>query len=565
MGPTRDDRVRRRSPEPEPSKGATMVSSILTNNGAMTALQSLKSTQKSLLETQNRISTGLKVSNAKDNAATWAVATSMRSDISNFKQVSENLSLSSSVLSTAQTGGEAVASLITEIKSKITAAQQGVLDGRTIQADIDALVKQVESTVQGSALKGVNLMNGQGTERMVASVNLVDGASVPSYIDVDKVNLSTAAGGKLSELSNLSVVSRGDQFFNDANLADVKASEKAMGTTYKTFDVNDNAGTNGKILTNTDGSFKVDYKDAEGNARSLTVQVGAGVTTVAGLITALNDDKDFSALFRASGAADGLHIAAADRKVQSGKFEVTNIGGSKIADNGTVGDPTTGTTFTFQDGVALKDGETFTFNYKVGAESRTLVLKATNDFAAGTAYQAEDTVNKIEYRSIKLDDANIKNADGEYTGAAIGNALRAALIAADDFASGAAVGGTSLGVAAAAGATVTITADTDDAFTAFQPVKTDYASLLSSVDSLLKTATDTAASFGSAGKRVDMQKEFMDKLVDTLTSGVGALVDADMSEEAARLQALQVQEQLGTQALSIANQAPQSILALFGR
>ena len=69
--------------------------------------------------------------------------------------------------------------------------------------------------------------------------------------------------------------------------------------------------------------------------------------------------------------------------------------------------------------------------------------------------------------------------------------------------------------------------------------------------------------FGTAGKRIDLQKDFLSKLTDTLTAGVGALVDADMSAEAARLQALQVQQQLGAQALNIANSAPQVILSLF--
>ena len=52
-------------------------------------------------------------------------------------------------------------------------------------------------------------------------------------------------------------------------------------------------------------------------------------------------------------------------------------------------------------------------------------------------------------------------------------------------------------------------------------------------------------------------------LADSLTSGIGSLVDADMEEASARLQALQVQQQLGVQALSIANQAPQQLLSLF--
>ena len=64
-------------------------------------------------------------------------------------------------------------------------------------------------------------------------------------------------------------------------------------------------------------------------------------------------------------------------------------------------------------------------------------------------------------------------------------------------------------------------------------------------------------------KRLDIQNEFTNKLIDSFKAGIGALVDADLEEASARLQALQVQQQLGIQALSIANQAPQNILALF--
>ncbi|MBO1080513.1 flagellin [Roseomonas haemaphysalidis] len=556
-----------------------MVSSILTNNGAMTALQSLKATQKSLLSTQNRISTGLKVSTAKDNAATWAVATSMRSDISNFKQVSENLSLSSSVLSTAQSGGEAVSNLITQIKTKITAAQQGVLDSRTIQADIDELVKQVESTVQGSALKGVNLMNGEGQERIVASVNVVNGVSVPSYINVEKVNLSTAAGGDLNGLSTLSVVSRGDQLFNDASVADVTADQKAMGTTFFATTAgtyNATATPNSNMITNTAGDLTVGYKDATGATRSLTVKnIASTVQTATDLATALNADKDFAATFHATTDTGELRISAKDRLTQSGDFAISSVSGTKLTArtaSTTSIENYSGSSFAFQDGTALKEGETFTFKYKVGTTEKTMVLKATNDFAAGAEYQSADTVNNIQYRAIKLDDANVKNNAGEYDGDNIAAAFLAAINPASnaDFAAtasatemGVTVVGNTLTIKAYGGDEQTTTPVPANKFSSFQPVTTDYGTMLSNVDELMKTATNAAAAFGSAGARVDMQKEFMDKLVDTLTSGLGTLVDADMSEEAARLQALQVQEQLGTQALSIANQAPQSILRLF--
>ncbi|WP_457582297.1 flagellin N-terminal helical domain-containing protein [Ensifer canadensis] len=86
---------------------------------------------------------------------------------------------------------------------------------------------------------------------------------------------------------------------------------------------------------------------------------------------------------------------------------------------------------------------------------------------------------------------------------------------------------------------------------------------LSGVDTVLKSMTDSAADLGAVNKRVDLQKDFVDNLMDSIESGVGKLVDADMNEESTRLKALQTQQQLGIQALTIANTNSQNILSLF--
>ena len=86
---------------------------------------------------------------------------------------------------------------------------------------------------------------------------------------------------------------------------------------------------------------------------------------------------------------------------------------------------------------------------------------------------------------------------------------------------------------------------------------------LASIEGLISTSIDSAAAFGSAQGRIKTQASFISNLSDSLKSGIGSLVDANMEEASARLQALQVQQQLATQSLSIANQAPQSILSLF--
>jgi flagellin len=83
------------------------------------------------------------------------------------------------------------------------------------------------------------------------------------------------------------------------------------------------------------------------------------------------------------------------------------------------------------------------------------------------------------------------------------------------------------------------------------------------VDKTISEMTDAATKLGSAKKSVDLQKQFVSQLMDSIDRGVGQLVDADMSKESTKLQALQVQQQLGIQALSIANGNAQNILSLF--
>lgn len=83
------------------------------------------------------------------------------------------------------------------------------------------------------------------------------------------------------------------------------------------------------------------------------------------------------------------------------------------------------------------------------------------------------------------------------------------------------------------------------------------------VELALTNVNSSLARLGVATKRVESHEIFVSKLQDAITGGIGTLVDADLASESARLQSLQVKQQLGTQALSIANQAPQTILSLF--
>ena len=89
------------------------------------------------------------------------------------------------------------------------------------------------------------------------------------------------------------------------------------------------------------------------------------------------------------------------------------------------------------------------------------------------------------------------------------------------------------------------------------------AALTSFVDGQLESMSSAAAKLGAVSKRLELQTDFVSKLTDSIDKGVGRLVDADMNEESTKLKALQTQQQLAIQALSIANSDSQNILTLF--
>src|SRR6186997_2442125 len=117
----------------------------MTNPSAMTALQSLKATNKSLETTQGRISTGLRVAEATDNAAYWSIATTMRSDNKALSTVQDALGLGAAKVDVAYTGLNSAIKVVDEIKAKLVAAREPGVDRSKIQAEVDTLQDQLIS------------------------------------------------------------------------------------------------------------------------------------------------------------------------------------------------------------------------------------------------------------------------------------------------------------------------------------------------------------------------------------------------------------------------------------
>src|SRR4051794_475588 len=137
------------------------MTSVNTNVGALIALANLNQSQFELNRTNNRISTGLKVTGARDDASIFAIAQGLRADVKAFDAVQQNLSSGNGILSTAIAGTNSVSNLLADIKKKAieasnpanSANQQSVLS-----ADFNQMLAQLNTFVTNSVYNGRNLL-----------------------------------------------------------------------------------------------------------------------------------------------------------------------------------------------------------------------------------------------------------------------------------------------------------------------------------------------------------------------------------------------------------------------
>jgi len=137
--------------------------SVNTNVGAMIALQNLNATNADLAMTQNRINTGKKVANAKDNGAIWAIAQNQRATSGALNAVKESLQRSISTVDVSIAGGETVSDLLVQMKEKALAASDTSLDAASrtaLNEDFISLRDQIGKAVKNATFNGVNMLDG---------------------------------------------------------------------------------------------------------------------------------------------------------------------------------------------------------------------------------------------------------------------------------------------------------------------------------------------------------------------------------------------------------------------
>lgn len=170
------------------------MSSILTNHGAQVALQTLKGINSSLSKTQDAISTGKSVANAKDNAAVWAIAKTMETDVELNKTIQSGLNVTGAVVGTARAGAERVTGLLQEMKNLALAASSDTSDFAKIDADVQAKLEQVKDVIGASKMSGLNLLatdvNGDGGTSFSVATS-VDGGTATT-MTISGVDLEAA-------------------------------------------------------------------------------------------------------------------------------------------------------------------------------------------------------------------------------------------------------------------------------------------------------------------------------------------------------------------------------------
>lgn len=216
--------------------------SVNTNVGAMVALQNLNATNSELSQTQNRISTGLKVGSAKDNGATWAIAQNQRATSMSLDAVKDSLARGSSTIDVALSAGESVSDLLTQMKEKALAASESTLDASSRKAlndDFTALRDQITKAITNASFNGSNLLDGtttsygalanaNGTSTLtVQGQNLSLGGSIISISSTASIGTATTAASMITTVQNsIDAVS--------AALASLGTSSKAF-TAHATF------------------------------------------------------------------------------------------------------------------------------------------------------------------------------------------------------------------------------------------------------------------------------------------------------------------------------------------
>ncbi|MGE0741537.1 MAG: flagellin [Hyphomonadaceae bacterium] len=366
----------------------------------------------------------------------------------------------------------------------------------------------------------------EGQRARVASLGAVmDGIDrATSVIDVG-LSAGEAIGDILKQLKEKAVAAQATDLSSDqraALQADFDALRNQIDQIANAATFNGSNLVNGTNLSGGSNSFSVLTTDAAGSSSGRFDLTGNALVDGNGDPYSVHADLE---------NATGLDFAAVDAEL---RFSITT---GNVTETMTVQLTSGDTINDFIDSVASQSNGRVTASFD--AETGEITFNSQEDFTV--TYYEDDAV---------VDDTGIFGAGAAGTSmntvVAAGSGTNALNISGFNF---------TLGASGQALAGVTSTLDISTASGA-EAAATE-------IDDALTNLNRDLATMGAQAKALEVQKSFLGKLSDSIEAGIGNLVDADLAKESARLQALQVKQQLGAQALSIANSAPSIVLSFF--
>jgi flagellin len=406
------------------------------------------------------------------------------------------------------------------INSGLNKVQSEISTGKTVASAKDnaavwAISKVMESDVQGFDSIGDSLDLGSST----VSVARQASESVTSLLtDMKKTIISAQEQNVDRAKLQTEIESMTKQIKSVVGAAQYNGLNLVNGTAANT-NVNGETGVNvlSSLDRDSDGTVTASYIGVD--AQNLSTEQGVALTgTIGATLDGANPGLGAIALSESGGANDAVTLTGL----------ALQGGGTALASTDAAADPALNTGLIEGDTMRLRIGTVEgTYSVKAGDTEDAILAGLKNSL----------TSNGLDSSKFSLD---IGTA-GELTVTNLSNETDHAVEFTATRGAGALSGLEIMDVTSDAGA----------------------AAALASVESMIQAATDASSAFGSVETRLETQSDFVSKMSDALTTGIGSMVDADMEEASARLQALQTQQQLGVQALSIANQAPQNIMSLF--
>ncbi len=258
-----------------------MVLSIHTNTGAQIALQSLTRTNSVLEQTQKRVSTGFKVNGAKDDASTFAIAQSMRSEIKGLDAISLSIANGVSITDVAISATESISDLLVEMKAKSIQANQSGLDAGTFAAldrDYQAMLAQLDTVVSSAQFNGINLLDSSLSQDLEVLIK-TDGTTTSVSRNALRANDLGLSTTDISTQTNAAVALAAV----DAAVAQVNLALASLGADFRKMEVQQNFTNKLQdvLVTGVGNLVDADLAKESAKLQALQIQQQLGVQALA--------------------------------------------------------------------------------------------------------------------------------------------------------------------------------------------------------------------------------------------------------------------------------------------